>query len=734
MLIDLQGSSPEASEMRVYDMLRNYRWLGDSGRVVVVDDVVSLVDHHSIYETIQSSTMVRLVCVAVGPPANRPGGTVIKATKVLDNDDAATLWVGDRTGASWPAGPAQDLGDEPDDSALRVLLDALTLPKVFDRVVELARVFPGRVANPGYLVVAGQVGPANLHSARHLAMDTLAGGGDRPRRRQLPPDADIDLLLGTSGSAGVARDRLREGSRLHHVHRDCTAAWQLAQSAVVRLANPGAPWMLSRSPDVEAALDTVGSAVADLRAVVTDMFREGGARSGMEDTTRQELEQWGVVLDAVPGTDRASLVDRLRGLVEDSLGRGYSCGALANWLRRQAERVEPVGSVGRTVELEEACPSTVVDRLRQPPRFPWNPRVPWLLGTAGAVAAVAALGPFGGLTGPALAVLWTCLIGLTTRAQPGQVPSGAVSLALLWHLIAAGIGCAVGLAVDRAVPLSPVVGVVLVVAALVTAAVAIRVAWVGAVHRWCSQLDLPGARRGIDAVPRLVCDVALREWVLGDARRFVAETALVVGRALDDVAGALSDAARSGHGRTTPISLELQELTDFDLARLVVRALEPSWDRLTLAPGGDSRFGLRERVHDLLDTYSRNVELHGLDGALGPEPPSARDELVRALWRESPVINRLMLDVAPDSRMHQLCTPEDLPLLDQVPAHFRVVRFAPSAAQAALVGERGTSRHAHGEIEWTAAGHIAGLIRLVPLRDGAVELTWPASIGEQDVL
>lgn len=71
LLIDLRGSSTESSEMRVYDVLRNYRWLSESGRVVVVDDAAALVDHHSTYQAIQSSGMVKLLCVAVGPPANR---------------------------------------------------------------------------------------------------------------------------------------------------------------------------------------------------------------------------------------------------------------------------------------------------------------------------------------------------------------------------------------------------------------------------------------------------------------------------------------------------------------------------------------------------------------------------------------------------------------------------------------------------------------------------------------
>src|SRR5262249_43154393 len=148
--------------------------------------------------------------------------------------------------------------------------------------------------------------------------------------------------------------------------------------------------------------------------------------------------------------------------------------------------------------------------------------------------------------------------------------------------------------------------------------------------------------------------------------------------------------------------------------------------------GTDLGAGVAERLEKLLVDYRRHLELAGIDAApeFGHESP-ARTALTRALWQRSGAVDRLLREAAPTSLMVQLCAADDLGLLEPAPALIAVVRFVPRAAQPALAERAGGKREtpAAVDLQWTAAGHLAGAVRLVPLRSGAVELTWPASDG-----
>lgn len=74
----------------------------------------------------------------------------------------------------------------------------------------------------------------------------------------------------------------------------------------------------------------------------------------------------------------------------------------------------------------------------------------------------------------------------------------------------------------------------------------------------------------------------------------------------------------------------------------------------------------------------------------------------------------------PRASMWQLCRPADLALLD-VDGDLPALPFAPLAARPALAGS------APADTEWTAIGHRAGLLRLVPMKLAAVGVTpWSA--------
>jgi hypothetical protein len=156
----------------------------------------------------------------------------------------------------------------------------------------------------------------------------------------------------------------------------------------------------------------------------------------------------------------------------------------------------------------------------------------------------------------------------------------------------------------------------------------------------------------------------------------------------------------------------------------VGEALRPCWDRLHAGVVDDLPTGLRERLTGLLADYATHVEAYGIAEPVG-ERTESRAALVAALWQESVATGALPRDLPADRRMLQLCGPADLPLLDPTVERFRLVRFAPRAAQGAFGTDRGAAA-----LTWTASGHLAGVLRLVPLRAGAVEQNWTTSVGD----
>ena len=114
--------------------------------------------------------------------------------------------------------------------------------------------------------------------------------------------------------------------------------------------------------------------------------------------------------------------------------------------------------------------------------------------------------------------------------------------------------------------------------------------------------------------------------------------------------------------------------------------------------------------------FGTRANLNGRDeNALSVGGRQRRRELLAELWENLDI--EKLLGYTADADLVQLCSAETLVVLGQDPADARMVRFAPVTKM---------SRGQTSDIVRTSSMLMAGVLRLVPLRDGLV------TFGEDD--
>jgi hypothetical protein len=132
-----------------------------------------------------------------------------------------------------------------------------------------------------------------------------------------------------------------------------------------------------------------------------------------------------------------------------------------------------------------------------------------------------------------------------------------------------------------------------------------------------------------------------------------------------------------------------------------------------------------------LDDYRRHLESHDVSDA----PPFADRSRIRAGvdagWGGPERLGNVLATPF-GGPLVQLCQPRHLGLFSR--ENLSGVRFAPAALR-----ERGTAqlRHRGGgqplaEMTWTESGVLAGVLRLVPPRQGVVQTYWRSNDDEAD--
>jgi hypothetical protein len=770
-VVDVRGSSAGDALTCVKELVATASGHHGGGsaavdHALVLADAERLLALSAMFEALhRAHAFERVVCLAVGAgQLGADGGPALRVPSILDNSGSAVLWVADAKGVAWRLAGArrvQPPGEVMDDQrpALDRLTEVLGDAEVFDVVVALSRDMPGCAASPGLLVVSGDLRPGELSAAEAEAIRELVGG-THPAPDSLAAFPELDRELGPLLGAVPARtgdEPIVHGSEIDTRRRRVDEAVQAAVADLDRLAGPAGLVAPDRpGPAIWGRLVGAGRAIGGYRAAVAALLDQPTGIGAAGAAGLADVQRRGVICKAPAPVDRATVVKALRRTVEDGLPE-RSLHDLAGKLRAVIERASPRGTVGALDQLSSARAETLEDRLQAPQTFPLTLTGPALLTAAAVAAALASLWPpAGAFAGAAFVALWLLAVTMVNARRP--VPGGelgwarAVQPALFAHLAAGAAGVSAGVLAGRM--LAPpgwlaVLGIAAATGLLVTT---VSRWWARSVRRWATAVGLGeaaapgqgGAAAFTDPTGpyrRVLIDVARREWQQLEMRQFLCDAALAVAMALEDVADAFttyvdgrgghSDTADSWYRSSTAArSAEfprLRAIAQSDLADAVRAAAADRWDRLSI--GAHERFatGLAEDVLETVDQYERHLARYSVFVA----PPFStrgadREKLLDSVIAPSSEILGVLMSRVED-RFVQLCAAEQLGLLNAAPDDARMVKFAPGFARqrlTALVQQSGQAAVTYlGGVRWIS-GHLAGLLRLVPLRPGAADTQW----------
>jgi hypothetical protein len=724
VVVDLRGFSGTTALRRVDEVLATAPPTAVRGLVII--DAAALETGQDVFErAFSNGRIASVVCLAVGAPVHRGDGSALRVTAVLNSDGAVTLWVGAASAVPWRMGSARltppDPADTLEPATLDGLVQCLTSHEIFDRVVEAGARMPARVASPGLLVRSSRVDGDEIAAAESAAVAILIGRSDVGPNNELDPPDLAPLLAGAtpvvSTLGGGFEMPVKTGSPLDTSRRATWRSLRQMEAALYRLTTAG---YLAGPSTAWSQVSAAGQALSAYRDAIA---------GALEEARRDALERLGAATRRHGGLDREVVGVRLREVVEGGVGQ-YPMTSLVRWLRGVADRAAPQGSAAWIARLERPP-----ERLIAPPPFPLRPAPPPVLFAAAVCGFLAGLPApsgwpvLGTVTGAALALLWTVLVWRCLALRPAPPGQGgalaAVRPALLFHLAAAGSGAAAGAVVGAGLPVPSWASVPAAAAGAAGLAVCLSLWWLRAARRWAAELDVPGARRILAGWEGVFAASATLEWQLAGVRRFTADAARALATTLRQASELLQGyAAGSVTGAPATARLDanaaggddLPGIVANDLADAVRAALEPGWSRLHDGTLGQLRADTAGRLAVLLTEYRRHRERHHVF----EPPPFARTArngdrpLLRLLG--PPARLARLLSSAPSEPFGQLCGAADLSLLDASPHSAQLVRFAPRFA---LGGVDSVS-----DVCWTARGQVAGVLRLVPLRPGTVEVVW----------
>ncbi|MFC4591237.1 hypothetical protein [Sphaerisporangium corydalis] len=700
--LDLRGTTGEEALDQTWTLLSDQRQ-ADLTLLLLVDDVTALKPHQRAYEALVSSRYTdELLCVAVGPIGGNPQRLEVPGSLA---QAAGILWVPDLWGIDWrlaAAAPAlRRQRGQNGEGALAHLLDTLSHEGIFRRTCELVQRSPGLMTNPGLRLAGIDGGQGDFAQAfvSAAAQRLTTAAGRAP-----------DLPVPQSRRPAAQGVRLRESSPLANAVEQARSALAEASAAADELGETTS--LFAATSAAGAVTAEAGQSLDELRHRLEDLFSVVHASTGLSSEQHEVIERAGVVLPDMEEFDPTLTRGSIEKYIDQGLSAGTSLRTLVEGLDRLQERLMPRGGKTRIPELHQACPEALSARLRLPDAMvgpqPWMP----VIGLA--ASAMAALTPFGPASGLMMASLWTLLVALTVvRGPGGRLARHAAALAC--NAVAGVVGTtAAWLGVIE--PLPSVAWALLLIAALVLAVWGSLVSWRARTARWAAERGLDTAEKAVDELLALVAK-AVQDWTRAGASIAAADAVARMSAALDRVADALDDQMqRLGEGRALPRTRD--RFVERYLADLVRVAMAP---RLrTLASGSIAEHGEKARrdTAELVTAWEEHAAEHGLYS----RPPFGKELVVESIDTPGEELPELVTAAAadPHDAMWQLCSADDLPLLDLSAAPSGVVRFAPERGRGALEDllPAGTV--------WTSSGRHAGTLRLVPVRPGVAYQSWTA--------
>ncbi|WP_037839730.1 hypothetical protein [Streptomyces sp. NRRL S-337] len=585
---------------------------------LVVDTPAGLTEHQRQYELLAAYRAlgeVRMLVLLVGsaPGAYAGDEEVLPPDRrlvrpaVLRGSGTALLWAGDlrsaRTALEQPA---------PDDpAALAVLVDLLSVPDVFQRVLDDLGSLPDTVAAPGVRLLEQDLPPEVRDRAWRDALSRFAGE-DLDHAPELPATrSGVDLpepLRGLVAGRGGRELRHREtGGVADDAYRACAEALDDAEEELAGLRTVLGLLRPVHRGTFEAELDRAHQALVDYRELVAGALHSGGS-SGASPSAAEATARLAALGLRVPSAEGVGerIGEGLREFAGKLLGQGLALRAVARRFTALAGRVEPVpGSalLPRLAELPIADAAARAGAAADP--LPVAPAAVVAAGAAGLLGALwqwpfMALALLVPLVFQGLAMLGAAR--LRGAGRPGRWAVGPRIAAV----VGAVAGVTVAYATDPPPWLSTAAALVGIGAAVETA----RRVWRTAADTWGADQGTLALRRALAGLDALLAEAVREHWA-ADERLYCADAARSVAGMLRATAAA-ADAeaapeperpAGTGTSGTEPPAADdwlssasaletgtfaVADDADSDWASAYAWDDEPSWDE-PAAPAGEQR-------------------------------------------------------------------------------------------------------------------------------------------------
>ncbi|WP_432078248.1 hypothetical protein [Streptomyces sp. YPW6] len=517
---------------------------------LVTDTPAGLTDHQLQYELLSGYRAVgetRILVLLVGSsPGSYAGGDeaylpdrrLVRPT-TLRASSTGLVWAGDLRSAR----TALDRPEPDDPASLAVLVDLLSVPDVFVRVLEGLRKLPDSVAAPGVRLLEQDL-PAEVRDrAWRDALTRFAGeetGSGDPV--DITPDARLPepLRALVAGRDARGQGHRRPDGRVNLAHRACAESLDRADEDLLALrAFPGLLHPARREA-LESDLRQAREDLDAFRTLVEQALQGGG---GAAAPTAEATARLGALGLRVPSADSAGerVGEGLRELAGTLLGDGLALRSVAQHFTALAGRVEPVPGTALLHRLadhsEESVNRGSATEYAAPPRTP------------GAVLLMAgAAGLLGGLwQWPAVlaALVVPVVFVVVAVLGAGRLRSGRRTArwpAGPWVTAFAGAvaGAAVAYAADPPLWLG---GTGLLVGLGLTAE-AVRRLWRDAADAWAAGRGTTALRTALDGLDALLAELVREHWA--------AEERLYCADAARSVAGMLRATAQAADAQAAP--------------------------------------------------------------------------------------------------------------------------------------------------------------------------------------
>ncbi|MGW5064711.1 hypothetical protein ACWEQJ_01085 [Streptomyces cyaneofuscatus] len=520
----------------------------DHPLLLVTDTPAGLTGHQLQYELLSNYRAVgdtRILVLLVGSsPGSYAGGEEaygpdrrLVRPATLRASTIGLVWAGDlrsaRTALERP---------EPDDPAsLAVLVDLLSVPDVFVRVLEDLGGLPDSVAAPGVQLLEQDLPPEVRDRAWRDALSRFAGedgGGASPVT--LPPAARLPEPLGAlvSGREGRPHGHRQPNGPADLAHRTCAESLDRVDDDLVALR--ALPGLLSpaRRETLESDLDQARGHLDEFRALVERALQGSGSGAAAEAAARL-----GALGLRVPPAESAGerVGEGLRELARTLLDEGLALRSVAQHFTALAGRVEPVPGTALLHRLddhsEEAVHRGSATEYAAPPRTPAAPLV--LAGAAGALG-----GLWQGALLPLALVVPVVFVAVAVWGARRLRTGRRTARWTVGPRVAAVAGAVAGAAAAYATAPPAWLGVTGLLAGLGLTAEAVRRLWRGVATSWAAGRGTTALRTALDGLDALLAELVREHWA--------AEERLYCADAARSVAGMLRATAAAADAQAVP--------------------------------------------------------------------------------------------------------------------------------------------------------------------------------------